>query len=298
MDELDRFRGFRRGVLEPSGDATRRASALLAGAIDAELTPGLGLRRPKLRFVAIVAAALAGATAAALFVSAPWQESTGFLERAQAALNPPGETIRHERWTVTKVSSNPSCRITGGPNEIWVDQRPPYRYRAVVFDRPSDTTNYDPRKEVCSRGKATELGGTPGKQALMFVPPNSLRRAGRFAHPWDPVTELRDALDLGRAHDEGTTQLDGRTVQRIRLEFLCDSQSPGCEHEPSYAYVDPETFYPVQIESPSGLIVGPDGSRVRFRFVMRILSFEYLPRTAANVALTDIRAQHPTATGP
>jgi hypothetical protein len=32
--------------------------------------------------------------------------------------------------------------------------------------------------------------------------------------------------------------------------------------------------------------------------VFRYRTFEYLPRTAANVALTDIEAQHPNATGP
>jgi len=37
---------------------------------------------------------------------------------------------------------------------------------------------------------------------------------------------------------------------------------------------------------------------VQLRIVERILTFEYLPRTAANLALTDIRAEHPHATGP
>jgi hypothetical protein len=37
---------------------------------------------------------------------------------------------------------------------------------------------------------------------------------------------------------------------------------------------------------------------VRLKFVNRYLSYEYLPRTAANLALTDIRAQQPDAKGP
>ena len=33
-----------------------------------------------------------------------------------------------------------------------------------------------------------------------------------------------------------------------------------------------------------------------FRAVVRFLAYEYLPRTQANLALADIRAQHPNAT--
>ena len=43
------------------------------------------------------------------------------------------------------------------------------------------------------------------------------------------------------------------------------------------------------------------GGRVttwQFKVVARYLTFEYLPRTAANLALTDIVAQHPNAGGP
>jgi hypothetical protein len=53
-------------------------------------------------------------------------------------------------------------------------------------------------------------------------------------------------------------------------------------------YVDPETFYPVEIRGPAGL-----GKPVWL--ASRYLTFEYLPRTAANLALTDIEAQHPEA---
>jgi DNA-directed RNA polymerase specialized sigma24 family protein len=40
----------------------------------------------------------------------------------------------------------------------------------------------------------------------------------------------------------------------------------------------------------------PDGPVARLHIVDRYLRFEYLPRTDANLALTDIRAQHPNAT--
>jgi hypothetical protein len=119
----------------------------------------------------------------------------------------------------------------------------------------------------------------------------------------DPAADLRAAISAGRAHDEGKTQLDGRTVERIRIDTACLPLA-NCPRGPVYLYVDPETFYPVEVVATFDQveIVGGPGtssySHVRVRDVTRYLTFEYLPRTAANLALTDIRAQHPTATGP
>ena len=102
--------------------------------------------------------------------------------------------------------------------------------------------------------------------------------------PPDPATMLRDAISAGDAQDEGKTQLGGRTVEKIRLADPSGS--------PDYTYVDPKTFYPVEVDSHGFLYDMP------LQVVTRYLTFEYLPRTAANRALTDIHAQHPNATGP
>lgn len=96
MDELDLFRDFRSGVAAPSGDAHRRASALLARAVDGKQRPRTGALRlitKRPGYSALVLAALAGATASALFVSTPWNNAPGFLERAQAALAADPETV-------------------------------------------------------------------------------------------------------------------------------------------------------------------------------------------------------------
>src|SRR5262249_9671589 len=132
-----------------------------------------------------------------------------------------------------------------------------------------------------------------------FVPPNTLSALQvRYLQPRDPVASLRQAISAGTAHDEGKTQLDGQTVERIRIDPPSDCPVAPCSQEPGYAYVDPETFYPVQDEGP-GFIAEVGGSVVvQLHVVERIQTFEYLPRTAANLALTDIRAQHPNATGP
>jgi hypothetical protein len=307
MDELNLFRDFRSGVAAPSEDAHRRASARLANAIDRERTPQSRAIRliVKRRHAALALAALAGAAAAALFVSTPWKNSPGFLARAEAALAAHAGTVLHAKSVETWTSTDPACTVTRGPNEIWIDQTPPHRYRALMHEVGYPVVyppNGDPRAMVCSSGTATEVGGTLDPvQTIRFEPPNTLLNNSQpqlHLHP-DPVTELREAISAGRAHDEGETQLGGRTVRRIRIDPPADlppgCADAGCPNEPAYMFVDPETFYPVESHG-LGLIVL---DRVAwFRAVRRELTFEYLPRTEANLALTDIRAQHPNAIEP
>jgi|SRR5215218_10459503 len=247
----------------------------------------------------VAAATLAIAAAAALLMTTPWNEPQGLLERAQAALTPPAGTILHQKWKVTSTSTDPACAVTWGPNEIWIDETPPYRFRALLKDPvPTDPASVDPDAILCTSGTATELGGTlEPMETLRFVPPNTLSASSlHFVHPLNPVADLREAISEGRAQDEGKTQLDGRTVERIRLDPPTDCFS--CSNEPGYVYVDPETFYPIQEEGPHGRLVLPGRPVVTFHVVNRILTFEYLPRTEPNLELTDIRAQHPAATGP
>jgi hypothetical protein len=281
----------------------------------------------------LVSAALSIAAAVALFFAAPWNSSPTFLERADAALTPPADTILHMKWEVTSSVTDPACSVTRGPNEIWVDQAPPHRYRAILDDPPP--AGADPRSLACSRGTLREIGGTvdtacsPAEQSscttkdpLEFEPPNTLRDTPlQFVLPPDPVTMLRQAISAGNAHHEGKTQLRGRTVERIRIDgpFAIDEPSacafPSCAF--GHVYVDPETFHPVEMHAPpqlvmpapdsgevillpNGVIMGasgqPDRALAEIDVVDRYLAFEYVPRTEANLALTDIRAQHPNAT--
>lgn len=288
---------------DPVGDLKQE---LLAAAERRHAYPTVPAGRERLRGhpgrnrLLLAAATLPIAAAAALLFTAPWNSSPGFLERAQAALTPPAGTILHQKWEATSTSTDPACTVTRGPNEIWIDQTPPHRYRALLNDLPPDPADTDPRALACASGSASELGGTfDTGETLRFVPPNTLTvNPLRFVFPLDPVRELRAAISAGAAHDEGETQLDGRTVERIRIDPPPGCPVPDCSREPSYAYVDPETFYPVQLESPHGYIVPPGGPVVRLHMVVRTLTFEYLPRTPANLTLTDIHAQHPNATGP
>ncbi len=155
-------------------------------------------------------------------------------------------------------------------------------------------------------GRPFELGGTVDgrRPTLTFLPSNKLLRARLqvtlgpslpgphdqiIENGADPVSALRTAIAEGRARVAGTARLDGRTVRRIDISL---PQQPPADapplpaghpviHAEAYAYVEPETFHPVEI------VFG--GQTYRF------LAYRYLPATGANLALTDIHAQHPRA---
>jgi hypothetical protein len=261
------------------------------------------------------------ATAVALFLTTPWTSSPGFLERAEAALTPPQDMILHAKLAETDCSG----RWTA---QIWVDEHT-HRYRGLFHDPflPYPFRYFtleEIRAGLCNvRASTYEAGVVLGPRnvccgrhntllhsfvPLRFVPPNKLIRfpgpgfARASANPTifgtvpalDPVAELRRAIRSGLAHDQGRTTLNGRTVERIRID-PCPPKSAFTDPSPctdlvwssggGYAYVDPETYYPVEIR----LSVGGGADVIRFA------TYEYLPRTAANLALTNIRAQHPHA---
>jgi hypothetical protein len=264
----------------------------------APMATGLWGRLGARRRVLLVTASVSIAAVLALVVSAPWSNSPGLLEQAQAALTAPPDTIRHEKWEVTSTSTEAACTVTRGPSELWADTTPPFRWRLLWRALPVLEGDVSPEvtDPDCWKGITYELGGTSKpictatgcEPTLRFIAPNTLSAAGiepRFLP--DPVQSLRDAIDTGLAHDEGTTQLGGRTLERIRFDPPPDCDADQVCHPPLYLYVDPETFYPVEIHSPEFRGVS---------HVTRFLTFEYLPRTPANLALTDIRAQHPEAT--
>jgi hypothetical protein len=234
-------------------------------------------RRRRLAVAFAVSVVVAAAAASAVGIPlARWHGSPGFLERAEAALTPPAGSILHYRWE-TKIPDGSGCEP--GSHEIWIEQAPPHAYRALLTD--------------CI-GAPREIGGLMGtKKILELASPDTLIAPDLiFDVSTDPVGELREAIRAGRAYDEGTAQVGRRTVERIRWE--CPPDAP-CAGRPSYTYVDADTYAPVQDVIAGGF---GSGTGERFDIVVRYVAFEYLPRTPANLALTDIRAQHPNATGP
>jgi hypothetical protein len=241
-------------------------------------------RRPGRTTLAL--AAVVGTAAAALFVGSPWKSPPGFLEQVQAAVTPRAGTVLHMKLVMTMDMVE--CKVTHPPLEMWVDLTPPHNWRSLDVKQT----------EICKAGTTVEIGGkTTSRQVLGFVPPNTLaiRRDFASGSDPDPFGHLRQAIEDGTAHREGTAVLDGRTVERIRID--CDhAKFPGCG--PIYAFVDPETFLPVRTMAGPGLRPGPGASCKAPCFFQDFETYEYLPGTPANRALADIRAQHPDATGP
>ena len=298
MDELSLFRDFNSRASDPSGEARQRALASLTRAIEgerdrSETRPRRRARR-RLGGFAVACVALAGAGVTALVLDAPWQSSPGFLEQAEAALAPPDGLILHARWQVTRTSREYGCTVTSRPGELWADPTS-QRWRVVATDFPAQDGGYG-RASACREGTTIEVGGN-ATRSLMFVPPDTLEPFGPAqTASWDAVDHLRGALTGGRAHRDGRTRLAGRVVERIRIECHVDPEA-ACPGRPAnYFYVDPETFFPVQFELPNAVHYSTPSGLVDFDVVGRYLTYEYLPRTEANLALTDIRAQHPGAT--
>ena len=284
------------------GDPTRELKRELVAAAQrryGRVVPDSGRSRgslPRRNRLLLAAATLVIAAAALLLSTAPWRASPSFVERAEAALKPPAGTILHQKWIVTTTSYAFGCRVRHRPNESWLDQAPPHRFRLLLnVPPPPATSRFD---LACANPKGPELGGTLDSRAtLEFAPPKTLLPRARIGLPIDPVADLRQRLAAGTAHEVGRTTWQGRTVERIRLDREPGCASRGCPWAPFLNwYVDPDTLQPVGMQGIGG--IGEPGRSIRLRVVVHFVAYEYLPRTAANLALTDIRAQHPDATTP
>jgi hypothetical protein len=243
-------------------------------------------RRPGRTTLAFMA--VAGAAAAALFVSSPWKTSPGFLEQVQAAIAPQARTVLHFKLVITEDRAV-GCKVMHPPTEYWVDLERPNKWRAFEVKQT----------DICEAGTLIEIGGegASGKATLVFRPPNTLQTTPEWPNAPsidpDPYGGIRQAIDDGTAHLEGRTVLDdGRRVERVRVD--CDVERfPGCG--PLYWYVDPETFLPVRTLAGPGLRPEPGATCTAPCFSQDFDTYEYLPATPANRALADIRAQHPDA---
>jgi hypothetical protein len=86
-----------------------------------------------------------------------------------------------------------------------------------------------------------------------------------------PELEVQEEIAAGHLAVDGTEVIDGQEL--IRLRDVATAELPEDFAVDQFVYVDPDTYLPVQLRSDVG---GPDEN---------VATFEYLPRTAANLEL-------------
>jgi hypothetical protein len=255
-------------------------------------------------FVLAVAVAIAaGLTGVAFLGGGP-----SILERASAAISVSRHQVLHERIVFTFP--------TGGvrsSSELWIQGAAPHQYR-LLFNGPGA----DPR--VALIPAHYEQGGTlgstsprvevydPHTNTIRSTQPGQAGPTGTL--PFDPATAIRRSLASGHAHVDGRRTVNGKPVIVIQLDSLAnDSNGWGVRAGgtgTATVLVDPRTYTPVQIafHHVDGVSAnlgipyfhrGADYAETSMTVTERFTVFERLPATTANVRLTSLTAQHPTA---
>jgi hypothetical protein len=123
---------------------------------------------------------------------------------------------------------------------------------------------------------------------------------------YDPLATIRDALNAGTAHVESRGTLDGKPVITIDVPIHDVLGTPGT----ATYIVDANTYRPIRmiIHHVRGLLLPlglslplvptfdtPGSPFAPIETVITFTAYTYLPATAHNLALANIRALHPTA---
>jgi hypothetical protein len=135
------------------------------------------------------------------------------------------------------------------------------------------------------------VGGHPGEEASTatsssFYDPSTNTIQTATGNPpslsADPISAVRAALHDGRAQLMGSTVTDGVPTYKIRFR----GKGGGFGSDSLVAYVDQHTYRPLLLSDPQR-----NGTTVQ----LRVVTFEYLPATPANLRLLSLTARHPGA---
>lgn len=227
----------------------------------------------------MVVAAAAAVAAGAVFVGGPWHNAQ------RPSLTAHRGWIFHEREEFDGVPYAGARRFARQVTESWqlvgdtCNERQLGRAASAVdlsaTDDPGATDVYDPKTNTIYRS----AGGCFGIETVMDAP-----------------KRFRSALESGSWKPSGTVRTDGRMFYRFITPDLGTTY-----------YVDAKTFIPWRIVSTHGPPLTQRGSRVQkcHWFVdpkhpettstIRILDYEFLPPTAANLERLSVEPQHPDA---
>jgi hypothetical protein len=186
------------------------------------------------------------------------------LTAAARALTPPPGMILHDQAAITIDTQAPQ------PYELWAQLASPYVYRCIKFGHEFgwDGTGY--ADYDAASGTITRTAGpAPAHGAV------------------DLAATLRALIDAGQAHVTGTTVLDGVPAYQLTVSGLGPGWSSGVANG-TYAVAQSD-YRPLLVQTTVGCATGTCAETVRFQV------HEFLPATSANLALLDLRAQHPGA---
>jgi hypothetical protein len=264
MNDLELIRHFRSDV--PSPDAERAATA--RGTLEAEFSaPAMRRPRRRIRRPALLATSLAApvvAAGAVLLVAGvfsangPSAADAAIIRHADEALSAPPNRILH-----TKEVGD------GFMAEWWQLTSPPYTF--VLTKGPAGTASPEEAGDATHSSYYDPAANTIHEES-----------GGGTTSVGDPIAQVHQMLDEGRARVLGTATVDG--VETYKIQFA--EKDDGFTSQSLIAYVDQSTYRPVLLSNPqrNGTVVN-----------LRVVTLEYLPATQANLQSLSLTSRHPGA---
>jgi hypothetical protein len=237
----------------------------LRAAVEADLARNRGHRRQIRRAVALGAPAGLAALGLSLVLvlgagSTPSPADAAILTSAQGALTPPPGSVFHEAAMITVGSGQAQLY------ELWSDGSS-YRFIKSGYEAAWNGTtmsSYDAASNTMYVG--------------IYSPPNHA--------PVDTAAAIRSLISSGQAHVSGSAIVDGVPAYVLSLSGL---PVGGGLVNGTYD-VAKSDYHPLLVQTTVGGQQGQPPLTVHFQ------AYEFLPETAANLSLLDLRAQHPGAT--
>jgi hypothetical protein len=278
MNELDLIQRFREGIHGADGERVAAARARLMADVQAaeDTTTATGARRREqgrrarrgssrgaLRLGLPGAAVVAGCTAGIVLLTGGIRSGgtssadAAIIRHAAAAFAAPPDEIFHYELEGDGFVAE-SWQLTSAPYSFLGGKGPVGSVR-YASDDGTTVAFYDPATNTITQ--------TP-----------SVKRPAGFDNP---LTDIKQALQSGQARVLGTVVVDGTPTDEVQL-----ADQNGFDAQSLVAYVDQTSYRPVEIADPQS-----NGSIVR----LRVVTFEYLPATAANLSLLSLTAHYPNA---
>jgi hypothetical protein len=279
MNDLDLIQHFRDGVPGPDRQRVLAARARLMAEVQAatDTTATTGATSPArrhrphrspramaLRLGVPGAAVLAGSIAAVVLLSGgslgggTSTANAAIIRHAAAAFAaPPNEIFHYEIQGDGFVAE--AWQLTSAPYSFLGGKGP---VGSVGYASVDGTTVafYDPTTNTITESASRKTPTTP---------------------PDNPLTDIKQQLQIGQARVLGTATIDGTRTYEVQL-----ADKNGFDSQSLIAYVDQTSYRPIEIADPQN-----NGTIVH----LAVVAFEYLPATPANLNLLSLTARYPTA---